>query len=72
MSTFASLGQGYSGHGIAMANMGGKLIAQAIQGQAEHFDLFANLEHIPFPGGRILRWPALIAGMLFYSMLDKF
>jgi gamma-glutamylputrescine oxidase len=65
-------GQGYSGHGIAMANMGGKLIAEAIQGQADHFDLFANLKHVPFPGGRLLRWPALIAGMLYYSMLDKF
>ena len=64
--------QGYSGHGIAMANMGGKLVAEAITGQAGRFDLFANLRHIPFPGGRWLRWPGLVAGMLYYSMLDKF
>ncbi len=64
--------QGYSGHGIAMANMGGKLVAEAIAGQAERFDLFANLKHLPFPGGRLLRWPALVAGMLYYSMLDRF
>ncbi len=64
--------QGYSGHGIAMANMGGKLVAQAIAGQAERFDLFANLKHLPFPGGRLLRWPGLVAGMLYYSLLDRF
>jgi len=64
--------QGYSGHGIAMANMGGKLIAEAIKGNAAGFDLFANLKHFPFPGGRLLRWPALVAGMLYYSMLDRF
>ena len=63
--------QGYSGHGIAMANMGGKLVAEAIAGQAGRFDLFANFRHIPFPGGRWLRWPGLVAGMLYYSLLDK-
>ena len=64
--------QGYSGHGIAMANMGGLLAAEAIAGQAERFDLFANLKHMPFPGGRLLRWPGLVAGMLYYSLLDRF
>jgi gamma-glutamylputrescine oxidase len=64
--------QGYSGHGVAMANMGGKLVAEAIAGHAERFDLFAGLKHLPFPGGRLLRWPALVAGMLYYSMLDRF
>ncbi len=63
--------QGYSGHGIHMANMGGKMVAEAIKGHAERFDLFANLKHIPFPGGRYLRWPGLVAGMLYYSMLDR-
>jgi len=63
--------QGYSGHGVAMANMGGKLIAEAMAGTAERFDLFARLPHVRFPGGRCLRWPALVAGMLYYAMLDK-
>ncbi len=63
--------QGYSGHGVAMANMGGKLIAEALAGSAERFDLFARLPHVRFPGGRYLRWPALVAGMLYYAMLDR-
>jgi gamma-glutamylputrescine oxidase len=40
-------------------------------GHAERFDVFANLRHRPLPGGRLLRWPALVAGMLYYSMLDR-
>jgi gamma-glutamylputrescine oxidase len=63
--------QGYSGHGVAMANMGGKLLAEAITGCGERFDLFARLPHLRFPGGRYLRWPALVAGMLYYALLDK-
>jgi gamma-glutamylputrescine oxidase len=63
--------QGYSGHGVALANLGGTLIAEAMAGTAERFDLFARLPHRRFPGGRHLRWPALVAGMLYYAMLDR-
>lgn len=63
--------QGYSGHGIAMANMGGTLVAEAIAGKAERFDLFANIKQPPFPGGKLLRTPALVAGMLYYALLDR-
>jgi gamma-glutamylputrescine oxidase len=54
-----------------MANMGGHLIAEAIKGQADGFDCLANLKHRKFPGGRWLRWPGLVAGMLFYAALDR-
>jgi len=63
--------QGYSGHGIAMGNLGGKLVAEAIGGSPERFDLLAGLPHRRFPGGRWLRWPALVAGMLYYAALDR-
>ena len=62
--------QGFSGHGIAMAGMAGHLAAQAIAGQAERFDLFGRLPHRLFPGGRALRTPALVLGMLWYRMRD--
>jgi gamma-glutamylputrescine oxidase len=62
--------QGFSGHGIAMAGMAGQLAAQAIAGQAERFDLFGRLPHSPFPGGRALRTPALVLGMLWYRLRD--
>lgn len=63
--------EGYSGHGVAMANLGGQLIAEAIMGHPERFDQMAALKQRTFPGGRWLRWPGLVAGMLFYTFLDR-
>jgi gamma-glutamylputrescine oxidase len=62
---------GYSGHGVAMATMGGKMAADAIRGQAEQFDFMANVPTQRFPGGAMLRSPMLILAMLWYSMRDK-
>ncbi len=63
--------QGYSGHGVALATLGGKLMAEAIAGTAEKFDLFARVPTASFPGGTLLRWPGLVAGMLYYSLRDR-
>ena len=62
--------QGFSGHGMALAGIAGKLVAQAIAGQAERFDVFAKIPHMDFPGGMALRRPALVLGMLWYRLLD--
>lgn len=62
---------GYSGHGVAMATLGGKLAALAIAGQAEKFDLMAAVPTPRFPGGTALRWPLLALGMLWFSLRDK-
>ena len=62
--------QGFSGHGIAMAGMAGRLAAEAVAGQAERFDLFGRIPHRVFPGGRALRTPALVLGMLWYRLRD--
>ena len=64
--------QGYSGHGVALATLGGKLMAEAISGSVEKFDLFTQVPTPSFPGGTLLRWPGLVAGMLYYSMRDRF
>ena len=48
---------GYSGQGVALAPFAGKLIADAIGGDASRFDAFAALPCPPFPGGRMLRYP---------------
>lgn len=63
--------QGYSGHGVPTATLAGKLIAEAISGNPERFNQIADLPVQGFPGGTLLRWPALVAGMLYYSFLDK-
>lgn len=64
--------QGYSGHGVPTATMAGKLLAEAVAGTAERFDIMANYPTHTFPGGTLLRWPGLVAGMLYYSLRDRF
>ena len=62
---------GYSGHGVAMATLAGKMMAQAVQGQAAGFDLMARLPQPRFPGGAALRWPLLVAAMTWFSLRDR-
>jgi len=62
---------GYSGHGVALATLGGKLAAQAIAGQAEQFDLMAQVPTRRFPGGTALRWPLLVLAMVWFSLRDR-
>lgn len=62
---------GYSGHGVATANFAGKVIAEAVAGDAERFDMFENMPMMPFPGGKWLRWPILALGMSWYALRDR-
>ncbi|MDR6536553.1 FAD-binding oxidoreductase [Variovorax soli] len=62
--------QGFSGHGLVMSGMAGKLAAEAVAGQAERFDLFSQLSHRRFPGGASFRTPALVLGMLYFRLRD--
>ena len=62
---------GYSGHGVALATLGGKLAAEAVAGQAGRFDIMAELPAPPFPGGAALRAPLLALAMVWYSLRDR-
>jgi gamma-glutamylputrescine oxidase len=62
--------QGFSGHGIALTGIAGKLVAEAISGTAGRFDVFARIPHANFPGGAALRRPALVLAMLWYRIKD--
>jgi len=62
---------GYSGHGVAMATMAGKILAETVAGQAERFDLMAGLPMPRFPGGVAMRWPLLVMAMTWYSIRDR-
>jgi gamma-glutamylputrescine oxidase len=64
--------QGYSGQGVAMATLAGKMISDAIAGEAESFDLFGTIATRDFPGGDLLRWPGLVLGMSYYALRDRF
>jgi gamma-glutamylputrescine oxidase len=62
--------QGFSGHGLALAGLAGRIVAEAIRGTASRFDLFARISHRAFPGGRWLRTPLLVLAMAWYRMRD--
>jgi len=62
---------GYSGHGVAMATLSGKLVAEAMQGQAEKFDVMAAIKTPGFPGGPAFRSPLLVLAMLWYTLRDR-
>jgi gamma-glutamylputrescine oxidase len=62
--------QGFSGHGLALTGLAGRVVAEAMHGDAARFDTFARLRHRPFPGGRLMRTPALVLGMAYYRLKD--
>ncbi|PMG78874.1 FAD-dependent oxidoreductase [Vibrio breoganii] len=62
--------QGFSGHGIAATGMAGTLMAECVATTAERFSIFDKIPHMPFPGGRLLRTPALLLAMSYYRVRD--
>lgn len=63
---------GYSGSGIHMATMAGKIAAEAVNGQMAKFDIMSKLPTPKFPGGAALRWPLLPLALTWYAMRDRF
>lgn len=64
--------QGFSGHGLALTGLAGRVVAEAMLGDVGRFDCFARLRHRPFPGGKLGRMPALVLGMAYYRLRDLF
>ena len=62
---------GFSGHGALVTTLAGELIAEAMAGTAERFDILANLPSRPFPGGPWLRRPLATLGLLWYALRDR-
>jgi gamma-glutamylputrescine oxidase len=62
--------QGFSGHGIALTGIAGKLVSEAIAADTGRFDVFARIPHGGFPGGQALRRPALVLAMMYYRIRD--
>ncbi len=63
---------GYSGSGVHMATMAGKIVAEAVNGQMTKFDIISKLPTPKFPGGAALRWPLLPLALTWYAMRDRF
>jgi len=62
---------GYSGHGLAIATLAGKLLAEAIDGDTARFDLMSAIPAAKFPGGPLLRAPTLALAMTWYALRDR-
>ena len=63
---------GYSGHGVTGSHTFGRILAEAISGDASRYDVFEKVPYIPFPGGRMFRVPYSVIGSWYYSFKDKF
>ncbi|KOC91421.1 NAD(P)/FAD-dependent oxidoreductase [Winslowiella iniecta] len=63
--------QGDSGHGVTCTHLAGKLIAETLRGDAERFDAFATIPHLPFPGGRRFKVPLTAIGAAWYALRDR-
>ena len=64
--------QGFSGHGMALTGYAGGLLADALMGNSATIECFRKIPHKAFPGGPALRTPALVVGMAYHRLLDKF
>ncbi len=62
---------GYSGQGVILSTLAGKLLVEEIIGQGGRFDQFAALQPAAFPGGAALRGPLYVLGMLWYALRDR-
>ncbi len=61
---------GYSGHGLALSVLSGKLIADKIHGDGEKFNFFKNIKHFSIPGGNLLRRPIYSSAIVYYKFRD--
>ncbi|MBI6567630.1 FAD-binding oxidoreductase [Pseudomonas synxantha] len=63
--------QGYSGHGLNVTHWCARLLAEAIHaGGSRGLDIFSQVPHMTFPGGKALRSPLLALGMLWYRLRE--
>lgn len=63
--------QGYSGHGVNVTHLAGRIMADAVAGSVEQFDLFANVKPFVVPGAATFTKPMVTLGMLYYRIKDR-
>lgn len=63
--------QGYSGHGVNATHLMGEVVADAIGGTLERFDLFEQVHHFRIPGGQWLGNQVIALGMLYFRLKDR-
>jgi glycine/D-amino acid oxidase-like deaminating enzyme len=62
--------QGYSGHGVNVTHLAGQILADAITGTLERFDVFARIKPILVPGSGVFSKQMVALGMAYYRLRD--
>ncbi len=62
---------GYSGQGVVLSSLAGRLLAEALDGDAAGLEQFEHVEPPAFPGGRLFSWPLHVLGMAWYALRDR-
>jgi glycine/D-amino acid oxidase-like deaminating enzyme len=63
--------QGYTGHGVNVAHLAGQIMADAVAGTFERFDIFANIAPIIIPGAHRFSKQMVALGMVYYKIKDR-
>lgn len=63
--------QGYSGHGVNVTHLAGEILAEAIAGTMERFDVFARMKPNRIPGVTRFGRQMVSLGMLYYRIKDR-
>jgi glycine/D-amino acid oxidase-like deaminating enzyme len=63
--------QGYSGHGLATSHIVGEVMAKAITGTMERFDVFQCFSHMRAPVGDWMGRQILALGMWYFQLLER-
>ena len=63
--------QGYSGHGVNVTHLAGRILADALAGTLEHFDLFASIKPNNIPGAHLFRKPLVSLAIIYYQIKDR-
>jgi gamma-glutamylputrescine oxidase len=63
--------QGYSGHGVNVTHLAGRIMADAVAGTMEQFDLFADVKPFIVPGAQLFNKPMVALGGLYYQIKDR-
>jgi gamma-glutamylputrescine oxidase len=63
--------QGFSGHGVSPTHTMSEVMADAVGGTMERFDLFAGMQHFRIPGSQWVGNQIIALGMLFYKIKDR-
>ncbi len=62
---------GYSGHGVTATHLMGEILADAVGGTLERFDLFADMKHFRLPGSQWMGNQIIALGMMYYKIMDR-